>query len=207
MILREYSPPRRGGVAIERSALVKGNVSELSRKYGKPSCACAEGQLHRSMVLSWSDQGKTRLMTIPSEKLDRLRANSEGAIRNGLLPCDHQQKDPGKTGGDRPLTFEETRRPAVGLYRQQYLHAFSWSPPVPRLSLYCARWRDGSGLWAEDGLKAVHPDTGDITKVCICPVRFYIICTRKLVQSPDSQRRAITAKRTAALQDMTAISI
>ena len=136
MILREYSPPRRGGVAIERSALVKGNVYELSRKYGKPSCACAEGQLHRSMVLSWSDQGKTRLMTIPPEKLDRLRTNSEGAIRNGLLPCDHQQKDPGKTGGDRPLTFEETRRPAVGLYRQQYLHAFSWSPPVPRLSLY-----------------------------------------------------------------------
>ena len=68
-------------VAFERSALVKGNVYELARKCGKPSCACAEGQLHRSMVLSWSHQGKTRLMTIPSEKLDRVRANSEHYLR------------------------------------------------------------------------------------------------------------------------------
>src|SRR2546427_1159606 len=64
-------------VAFERSALVKGNVYELARKCGKPTCVCAEGQLHRSMVLSWSHQGKTRLMTIPTEKLDRLRSSSE----------------------------------------------------------------------------------------------------------------------------------
>ena len=68
-------------VAFERSALVKGNVYELARKCGKPSCACTDGQLHRSMVLSWSHQGKTRLMTIPPEKLDRLRANSERYLR------------------------------------------------------------------------------------------------------------------------------
>lgn len=68
-------------VACERSALVKGNVYELARKCGKPSCACAAGQLHRSMVLSWSHQGKTRLRTIPPEKLDRLRAHSEHYLR------------------------------------------------------------------------------------------------------------------------------
>jgi len=68
-------------VAFERSALVKGNVYEHARKCGKPTCACAEGQLHRSMVLSWSHQGKTRLMTIPPEKLDRLRAGSEQYLR------------------------------------------------------------------------------------------------------------------------------
>ena len=68
-------------VAFERSALVKGNVYELARKCGKPSCACAEGQLHRSMVLSWSHEGKTRLMAIAAEKLDRLRANSEQYLR------------------------------------------------------------------------------------------------------------------------------
>ena len=68
-------------VAFERSALVKGNVYELARKCGKPSCACAEGQLHRSMVLSWSHEGRTRLMAIPAEKLDRLRANSEHYLR------------------------------------------------------------------------------------------------------------------------------
>ena len=68
-------------VAYERSALVKGNVYELARKCGKPTCACAEGQLHRSMVLSWSHQGKTRLITIPPEKLDRLRSGSEQYLR------------------------------------------------------------------------------------------------------------------------------
>jgi hypothetical protein len=68
-------------VAFERSALVKGNVYELARKCGKPSCACAQGQLHRSLVLSWSHQGKTRLMTIPPEKLDRVRAHSEHYLR------------------------------------------------------------------------------------------------------------------------------
>src|SRR2546428_12799970 len=68
-------------VAFERSALVKGNVYELARKCGKPTCVCAEGQLHRSMVLSWSHQGKTRLMTIPPEKLDRLRSGSEQYLR------------------------------------------------------------------------------------------------------------------------------
>jgi hypothetical protein len=64
-------------VAFERTALVKGNVYELARKCGKPSCGCAEGQLHRSTVLSWSHQGKTKLLTIPPEKLDRLRTGSE----------------------------------------------------------------------------------------------------------------------------------
>jgi len=69
------------GVAFERSALVKGNVYELARQCGKPSCACAGGQLHRSMVLSWSHQGKTRLMTIPPEKLDWVRTRSQHYLR------------------------------------------------------------------------------------------------------------------------------
>ena len=64
-------------IAFERTALIKGNVYEIARKCGKPSCVCTEGQLHRSMVLSWSHQGKTRLMTIPPEKLDRLRVGSQ----------------------------------------------------------------------------------------------------------------------------------
>ena len=67
--------------AFERSALVKGNVYELARKCGKPSCLCADGQLHRSMVLSWSHQGKTQLRTISPEKLDRVRASSEHYLR------------------------------------------------------------------------------------------------------------------------------
>jgi hypothetical protein len=68
-------------VVFERRALIKGNVYEHARKCGKPTCTCTQGQLHRSMVLSWSHRGKTRLMTIPPEKLDRLRSSSQQYLR------------------------------------------------------------------------------------------------------------------------------
>lgn len=63
-------------VVFGRTPLVKGNVYEIARKCGKPSCACARGQLHKSMVLSWSDQGKTRLKSVPSQRLEELRRKS-----------------------------------------------------------------------------------------------------------------------------------
>ena len=68
-------------VVFGRSPLVKGNVYEMARKCGKPSCACTRGELHRSMVLSWSNRGKTRLMSIPSERLAELRRKSEEYLR------------------------------------------------------------------------------------------------------------------------------
>ena len=60
-----------------RSPIVKGTVCEMARKCGKPSCACSRGELHRSMILSWSHQGKTRLMSVPPERLAELREKSE----------------------------------------------------------------------------------------------------------------------------------
>ena len=60
-----------------RDPLVKGTVYEMARKCGKPSCACARGKLHRSTVLSWSHEGKTRLMSIPPNRLSELRGKSE----------------------------------------------------------------------------------------------------------------------------------
>ena len=68
-------------VIFGRAPLVKGNVYEMARKCGKPSCACARGQLHKSMVLSWSHQGKTRLRPIPPERLEELRSKSEEYLR------------------------------------------------------------------------------------------------------------------------------
>jgi len=64
-------------VAFGRGTLVKGNVYQIARKCGKPTCTCTRGQLHRSMVLSWSDRGKTRLMSIPPEQLASLRKKSD----------------------------------------------------------------------------------------------------------------------------------
>ncbi len=68
-------------VAFERSLLVKGNVYEMARKCGKANCVCTRGQLHRSMVLSWSEGGKPRLFSIPPERLGELKEKSEEYLR------------------------------------------------------------------------------------------------------------------------------
>ena len=68
-------------VAFSRSPLVKGNVYELARKCGKPNCICTRGQLHRSMVLTWSEGGKSRLFSIPPERVGELKEKSEEYLR------------------------------------------------------------------------------------------------------------------------------
>jgi len=60
-------------VFLDRRPLVKGSVYELRRKCGKPSCACARGAPHVSPVLSRSEAGRTRLRSIPPERLAALR--------------------------------------------------------------------------------------------------------------------------------------
>jgi hypothetical protein len=68
-------------VVFGRTPLIKGTVYEMARKCGKPSCSCTRGQLHKSLVLSWSQQGKTRLKSIPAENLAELRRKSEEYLR------------------------------------------------------------------------------------------------------------------------------
>jgi hypothetical protein len=64
-----------------RSALVKGNVYELARKCGKPNCLCTRGELHRSMVLTWSEGGKSRLRSIPPGRVGSVKKRSEEYLR------------------------------------------------------------------------------------------------------------------------------
>ncbi len=68
-------------VVFGRSALVKGNVYELARKCGKPSCICTRGELHRSMVLTWSEGGRSRLLSIPLERVEEVKKKSEEYLR------------------------------------------------------------------------------------------------------------------------------
>jgi len=68
-------------VVFGRSPLVKGNVYELARKCGKPNCMCTRGGLHRSMVLTWSEEGKGRLLSIPSERVAEVKKKSEEYLR------------------------------------------------------------------------------------------------------------------------------
>jgi len=68
-------------VVFGRSVLVKGNVYELARKCGKPNCVCTRGRLHRSMVLTWSEEGKSRLRSIPKERISEVKKKSEEYLR------------------------------------------------------------------------------------------------------------------------------
>jgi len=57
--------------------MVKGTVYEQRRKCGKPNCACATGEPHRSMMLSRSEEGRTKLMAIPTGHLKELEVLTE----------------------------------------------------------------------------------------------------------------------------------
>jgi len=53
-------------IFVERTPLMKGTVYEQKRKCGKPGCHCATREPHISMILSRSEEGRTKLGVIPS---------------------------------------------------------------------------------------------------------------------------------------------
>jgi hypothetical protein len=61
----------------DRRPMIKGTVYEQRRKCGKPTCYCAGGDPHSSMMLSRSEQGRTKLMTIPSGQLKDFQVLTE----------------------------------------------------------------------------------------------------------------------------------
>ncbi|MGH7001585.1 MAG: DUF6788 family protein [Stellaceae bacterium] len=96
--------------------LVKGSVYDLQTRCGKPSCHCAAGQgpLHTSSVISWSEQGKTRLRTLPPGELSHFRQWAENYRR-----------------------FRQARAALVKLHRRMLVHidrlekALLLPPPKP----------------------------------------------------------------------------
>ena len=57
--------------------MIKGSVVELKRKCGKVNCRCNDGDLHKSIVLSASVGGKTRMRAIPKDQLDDVASKVE----------------------------------------------------------------------------------------------------------------------------------
>jgi hypothetical protein len=68
-------------MVLARSPLVKGNVYEIARRCGTPRCRCTRGQLHRSMVLSWSEDGRHHLRSLPPAQVAAIRQKSEEYLR------------------------------------------------------------------------------------------------------------------------------
>ena len=74
---------RRLQAILPLRQLLKGSVYELKTRCGKPSCHCAsaQGPRHSSIVLSWSERGRTRLRTLPPGERARLRHLTENYRR------------------------------------------------------------------------------------------------------------------------------
>ncbi len=60
-------------VFMDRLPMVKGTVYEQRRKCGKPNCRCRTGKGHATMVLSRSEEGRTKLVSIPEGQLKELK--------------------------------------------------------------------------------------------------------------------------------------
>lgn len=57
--------------------LTPGSLYWMGRKCGKPTCACARGQLHRTWVLTRSEEGRARLYSVKAEEREPVRGWTE----------------------------------------------------------------------------------------------------------------------------------
>ena len=58
---------------MRSGAMVPGSLYRLRRKCGKPTCRCAQGELHETWALTRSEQGKARLYGVRAEERSTLR--------------------------------------------------------------------------------------------------------------------------------------
>src|SRR3989338_1519907 len=77
--LREltHAAPREIGTFLSSEPIVKGSVYTLRRRCSKPSCRCARGEKHETVVMTASIGGKTRLWTLSSAQIPELRRRTE----------------------------------------------------------------------------------------------------------------------------------
>jgi hypothetical protein len=68
-------------VVLARSPLVKGSVYQIARRCGTPHCRCTRGQLHRNFVLTWSEQGRHRMRSLPPARVAEIRQKSKEYAR------------------------------------------------------------------------------------------------------------------------------
>ena len=65
------------------AAPIRGSVVTHRRRCGKPTCRCAGGELHESIVLSYSEAGRTRFAMLPPEEVAAVRAAEAELVAAG----------------------------------------------------------------------------------------------------------------------------
>ena len=62
---------------LDGEPMMRGTVYEMKRKCGGAHCVCVtEGKLHATLVISWSEEGKTRLKTLSNLDVEDYRRMS-----------------------------------------------------------------------------------------------------------------------------------
>ena len=56
---------------LPQGVLLRGSLIELRRRCGKTGCHCHKGEPHSSPALSYSQAGKTHILTLAREDADR----------------------------------------------------------------------------------------------------------------------------------------
>ena len=56
-----------------RPVVVRGSLITLKRKCGKPNCGCADGEPHETPALSYSLDGRTKMVTLRKEDIPRVK--------------------------------------------------------------------------------------------------------------------------------------
>ena len=54
-------------------SILRGSLIRLRRKCGKPNCRCCQGKPHSSPALSYSQRGKTNILTLPKGQVPKVR--------------------------------------------------------------------------------------------------------------------------------------
>ena len=55
-------------------SILRGSLICLRRKCGKLNCRCRQAKPHTSPALSYSQRGKTRILTLPAAQVPQVRA-------------------------------------------------------------------------------------------------------------------------------------
>lgn len=54
--------------------VVRGSLVTLRRRCGKPSCRCVDGDPHETPALSYSVEGRTRMLTLSGIEIEEVKA-------------------------------------------------------------------------------------------------------------------------------------
>ena len=65
---------------MSQELLLYGTLTTFRRRCGKPSCRCATGDPHESPALRYTENGRTKLVTLTEADVDRVLATVSALV-------------------------------------------------------------------------------------------------------------------------------